>query len=63
VIEEKMNVYKVTRPDSGTQFCVYRKWSDVESEFDGADWGDTIHVELMSMTEKELEALPDFEGW
>jgi hypothetical protein len=59
-----MNVFVVTRPDLfGKQFCVYRTWDAVESEFDGAELGDTIHVTLKHMTQEELEALPDFEGW
>jgi hypothetical protein len=63
VSDESITVYKVTRPDYGKQFCIYQSWTDVASEFDGADWGDIIHVEIARMTPAELDALPDFEGW
>ena len=56
-------VYVVTRPESGGKFAVYRSWGEVESEFDGAELGDTIHVALKNMTREEFQALPAFEGW
>lgn len=58
-----MKVYKVTRPDCGSQWCIYHDWASVHSEFDGAEVGDVIHVELIELTEKELADLPEFEGW
>ena len=61
--EEQIKVYKVTRPDCGEQYCVYRTWGEVESEFDGADDEDIIHVQLLRMTVAEFDALPDFQGW
>ena len=61
--DEALKVYRITRPDCGSQYCVYRFWTDVEAEFDGADEGDTIHVQMVFMTEAQLEALPDFPGW
>jgi len=56
---------KVTRPECGRQWCVYRMDRPMEllSEFDGADIGETITVELCEMTEQELDDLPEFEGW
>jgi hypothetical protein len=62
-MDDCITVYKVTRPDSGSQYCIYRNWADVETEFDGADWGDIIHIETARMTPAELDALPDFQGW
>jgi hypothetical protein len=59
----QIKVYRVRRPDCGLQHCVYRTWGEVENEFDGADNGDMIHVEMMMMTEGEFQSLPDFEGW
>ena len=59
----QLKVYKVTRPDFGNQYCVFRSWGEVESEFDGAENGDTIHVQMMEMTQAEFDALPDFSGW
>jgi hypothetical protein len=58
-----MRVFEVMRPDCGTNFCVYQSWAEVESEFDGAELGDTIHVTLKNMTKEELDSLPDFGGW
>lgn len=58
-----MKVYKVTRPGYGNMHCIYRDWAEAGSEFDGAEVGDVIHVELVEMTEKELADLPEFEGW
>jgi hypothetical protein len=58
-----LRVFVVTRPDSGGKFCVYRSWAEVETEFDGAELGSIIHVSLQEMTQKELDNLPNFEGW
>jgi hypothetical protein len=59
-----IEVFVVTRPDFGKQFCVYRTWEDVkDGEFDGAEDGETIYVTMKMMTPEELDALPDFEGW
>lgn len=57
-------VFIVTRPDFGKQYCVYRTWEAVkDGEFDGAEDGETIYVTMKMMTPEELDALPDFEGW
>ena len=62
--DDPVEVFMVTRPDFGEQFCVYRTWEDVkDGEFDGAEDGDTIYVTLKTMTQYELDNLPDFEGW
>ena len=61
--EETIKVYRVMRPDCGRTYCIYRTWGEVESEFDGADDEDVIHVQLLRMTEAEFDALPDFQGW
>lgn len=57
---------KVTRPDShGEKFsCTYRlQGFSAADEFDGADIGEKITLELIEMTDEEYTALPDFEGW
>jgi hypothetical protein len=59
----KKPAYKVTRPDIGSSFCIFRNWEDVECEFDGAEEGDVIHIQLVMMTDEEYDNLPDFEGW
>jgi hypothetical protein len=61
--DQKVTVWRVNRPDYGAKFCIFRSWGDVESEFDGADFGDEITVTMMQMTQDELEELPEFEGW
>lgn len=56
---------KVSRPTTnGSDFCVW-KWTnfDINAEFDGAEEGDSITVELVYMTDKEFEDLGAFEGW
>lgn len=61
----KMPYVKITRPDShGGNFCAYpyRTFS-IDSEFDGAEIGDKIVLELIEMTHEEFEDLGDFEGW
>ena len=35
----------------------------LDGEFDGAQSGDEITLELVEMEESEYEALPEFEGW
>jgi hypothetical protein len=59
----KKPAYRVTRPDMGNNFCLFREWDAVECEFDGAEDGDVIHVQLVMMTDEEYDNLPDFEGW
>jgi hypothetical protein len=60
-----MRVFKVRRPDyGGGKWCVYRDVATmIDGEFDGAEVGDVIHVELGEMTEAEMDNLPEFEGW
>jgi len=59
----KVRVFKVTRPDTN-QCCIYRDGATlIDGEFDGAEIGDTITIELLEMTEDDLEKLPEFEGW
>lgn len=60
---DHVTVYKVFRVGEGGKHAVYTKWCEVESEFDGAEFGDRIIVEMASMTEQEVKDLPDFKGW
>jgi len=60
---KQIKAYKVTRPEFLNQYVVYRSWGEVEAEFDGAEYGDTIHIQMVTMTEGEFQSLPDFEGW
>lgn len=32
-------------------------------EFDGAETGDRVELELCEMAQEELDALPEFDGW
>lgn len=61
--DQKVTAFKVNRPDYGNKWCIFRAWGDVESEFDGADYGDSITVTMIQMTQDELDNLPEFEGW
>jgi len=59
----KKKVYRVSRPDIDPgKFCVLQNWNEVESEFDGADVGEKITIELQELTQAEYEALGDFRG-
>jgi hypothetical protein len=61
---EKKPMYKVTHPDSGGDFCVFKDWGSLrDAELDCAEEGDKIIVELVFMTDKEFDDLGDFEGW
>lgn len=56
---------KVTRPEThGAQNCIYSldKFSAFD-EFDGADPGEKIQLELLELPEDVFQALPDFTGW
>jgi hypothetical protein len=56
--------FKVTRPKThGKLSCTYSDWTAIESEFDGAEFGESITVELVDLTPEQVAELPDFEGW
>lgn len=61
----KIPCIEVKRPDThGNQWCISRlRGFSVEDEFDGAEDGESIVMTLKLMTEAELDALPDFQGW
>ena len=64
-MNQKIKCIKVSRPDThGKDFCMW-KWKDfdIENEFDGAEVGETILLELCEMTEEEYEELGEFDGW
>ena len=62
---QKIQCVKVTRPDShGDDWCLYRLAGfSAADEFDGAELGERVTLELCEMTEAELDALPEFGGW
>jgi hypothetical protein len=63
---DKIRCVKVTRPDSHGDrfFCAYKlDGFSAKDEFDGADNGEKITLELCEMTADEYDALGDFEGW
>jgi hypothetical protein len=64
--DKKVRCVRETRPDyddSGSS-CTWRLSAiDIEDLFDGADVGEKVVLELCEMTEEELDALPEFEGW
>jgi hypothetical protein len=64
-MDGKVPCVKVTRPDThGEDWCLYRMAGfSVADEFDGAEVGERITLELCEMTEEEIKALPDFQGW
>lgn len=64
--EGKVRYVKVTRPAThGEKFGC---WMPVENfsasdEFDGAEVGERIVLELCELTRDEILAMPEFEGW
>lgn len=57
---------KITRPDldDGRSSCFYpMAVFSAADEFDGAEIGEKITLEYCEMTQEELDALPEFEGW
>lgn len=44
--KEYVTVYKVYRSGEGAKHAVYTQWDGVEVEFDGAEFGDRIIVEM-----------------
>ncbi len=63
-MSERVRVFRVMRPDMGNVSWISRDWETIaDAEFDGAEAGDRITVEVAYMTEQELEKLPEFEGW
>ena len=64
--EPKFRYVKITRPDShGEKFaCVYPLAAfSATDEFDGAEIGERIVLELCEFTQAEIDAMPEFEGW
>lgn len=60
--EPKKRFFKVIRDGMGS--WVSRDWQTIlDAEFDGMEPGDRISVEIVEMTETQLEALPEFMGW
>ena len=59
----KKRFFKVSREYMGS--WISRDWDTIkDSEFDGGmDVGDSITITSVEMTEAELAALPEFEGW
>lgn len=55
----------VMRPEThGSQWCVSQlKGFDIQGEFDGAEIGERIVLELIEMTDRQFEALGEFQGW
>ena len=62
---KKILCAKETRPDTGTDWCVWRldKIGQLADMLDGAEAGEKILLEICEMAEDELAALPEFEGW
>jgi hypothetical protein len=63
--DEKIPCIKEMRPATGKGACVWRLEDvpDLADLFDGAGVGERVVFEYCEMTEAELDALPEFEGW
>lgn len=62
--EKKLRVFKVFRPTEGGKHWIARDFDHIlDAEFDCWEPGDRITIETAEMTESQIEALPEFEGW
>jgi hypothetical protein len=62
--DKPVRMFKVTRADYPGNSCAYGDLATIQdAEFDGAEIGDKITIELIEITEDERENLPEFEGW
>jgi len=60
--EPKLRMFKVSRKGMGS--WISRDWDTIRSaELEDSEIGDEITITVCEMTEAELEALPEFEGW
>lgn len=59
-----MKLLKMTRPDVRLDhWCIVGLNHSLQDEFEGAEVGDSICIEVVEMTDEEFKALPEFEGW
>lgn len=57
-------MFKIERADYPGQCWVSRDLATVQdAEFDGVDIGDSITITLVELSEEQLAAAPEFEGW
>ena len=63
--EPKIKMVKVRRPElGGYQWCAsHLKGFDLSAEFEDDEIGARIEIELCEMTQTEIDAMPEFEGW
>ncbi len=66
-VEKRILCLKESHPDvdDGRTSCIWRMdvKGNLETILDGAEPGDRIILDVVEMTEADLEALPEFEGW
>lgn len=61
--KKKVRVYKLRLPDvSGKRWCLVEA-SGIKDELEMAEAGDRFEIEVADMTQEEIDALPEFEGW
>ena len=64
----KQKYVKVTRSDQAGSYVQPKNMLDtiIDAEFDGLDYlddGTSVTLTVVSMTDKEYEALSEFDGW
>ena len=66
-MSEKIRVIRVSRPHLGGQYYIVEDLGTAASELqmllEEDEVGDRLVFELAEMTRKEIEALPEFDGW
>jgi hypothetical protein len=60
---KKVKVYKLRFEGSGGCLIDRSMTALVETELDAAEVGDKYTIEVAEMTEGEIEALPEFDGF
>jgi hypothetical protein len=61
MLKNKEPYYKV-RPFGGSCWCVMT-FAEMTEELKTAETGDVWEIEKVSMTDEQLNALPEFQGW
>ena len=55
--------YKLSRPDLMGDYCVFEDFDSIFFEVDAAEVGDKFEIEIVELTQEEVDDLGEFEGW
>ena len=60
---KKVTVYKLRIPDVGGKRWCLVDLDQIRDEVEMGEVGDRFEIEVTEMTQKEIDMLPEFEGW